>query len=528
MMSRIFVFIFLVFFSALPTSSQTVQWAVRPTSAQLEGYGRLLKIRKNGKTGLMDHNSREVVPARFDSISPFRDGFALAMNRSGKQFKIEAVISDGDFEMQPLSEIVYATRYMWFSDGKMPVKGADGWGYLGTDGNMAIPCQFQAAFPFSEGYASVLIDDKAYFIDRNMDYLPVEAGYGNLVFASTFLGNEAVVYSGNSYTPKGYVINRRGRILRSYKVKATELVINKYDHSVGDKSQQYKEQVEQLELDSRYSVYQENRLYGYKKNGEIVLPAQLEKAEPVRGDYANVRFKGQNGVLRMIDGRFSIHFSNNQITVSGNQISKGNLSLSIPSALEDASIQIRMIDNQGKEMVVQAYNNQGTNRTYSFLPVEVPRASSSSNCRLEVWSDNLMLWEKDCLVDYLVKEQHKEVAVEEPIIKEETSPKLKIASLSLSKPRAKGKRANPKNDFYVTVTVSNSGDERGNAAVSLFVDGKPVGSKNISVRGQGTADAIFPVSDVRKERYAKVKAVLKNGKNGKNSDEANIHFMPFN
>ena len=80
----------------------------------------------------------------------------------------------------------------------------------------------------------------------------------------------------------------------------------------------------------------------------------------------------------------------------------------------------------------------------------------------------------------------------------------------------------------MTVTVSNSGDERGNATISLYVDGKPVGNKNISVRGQGTADAIFPVSDVRKERYAKVKAILRNGKNGKNSDEANIHFMPFN
>lgn len=528
MMRRKLTFIFIALIGAVSASSQTVQWAVRPTSAQLEGYGRLLKVRKNGKIGLMDHNNREIVPAKFDSISPFRDGFALAMNRSGKQLRIEAVISDGDFEMQPLSETVYATRYMWFSDGKMPVKGDDGWGYLGTDGNMAIPCQFQAAFPFSEGFASVLMDDKAYYIDRNMDYLPVEAGYGNLVFASTFSGNEAVVYSGNSYTPKGYVINRRGRIIRSYKIKSTELVINKYDHSVGDKSQQYKEQVEQLQPDSRYSVYQDNRLYGYKKNGEIVLPAQLEKAEPVRGDYANVRFKGQNGVLRMVDGKFSMQLNNNQISVSGNQIGKGYLNLNIPSALEDASIQIRMIDNRGKEMVVQAYSNQGTNRSYSFLPVEVPQASSSSTCCLEVWNDNLMLWKSECLVNYLVKELPKTVKEEKPIIKEETSPKLRIASLSLSKPRAKGKRANPKNDFYVTVTVSNSGDERGNAAISLYVDGKPVGNKNISVRGQGTADAIFPVSDVRKERYAKVKAILKNGKNGKNSDEANIHFMPFN
>ena len=123
MMRRKLTFIFIVLIGAVSASSQTVQWAVRPTSAQLEGYGRLLKVRKNGKIGLMDHNNREIVPAKFDSISPFRDGFALAMNRSGKQLRIEAVISDGDFEMQPLSETVYATRYMWFSDGKMPVKG---------------------------------------------------------------------------------------------------------------------------------------------------------------------------------------------------------------------------------------------------------------------------------------------------------------------------------------------------------------------------------------------------------------------
>ena len=211
------------------------------------------------------------------------------------------------------------------------------------------------------------------------------------------------------------------------------------------------------------------------------------------------------------------------------EISIGQQSaVNIPTALEDASIQVRMIDAQGKEMAIQAYNNQGTNRSFSFQPIEIPHTSTSSSCRLEVWSDNLLLWEKDCLVNYSIKGQNKKEVEEKAIMKEEISPKLRIASLSLSKPRAKGKRANPKNDFFVTVTVSNSGDERGNATISLYVDGKPVGSKNVSVRGQGTADAIFPVSDVRKERYAKVKAVLKNGKNGKNSDEANIHFMPFN
>lgn len=524
MKSILLLFSFVLSFHPGNAYSQTVQWAVRPTSAQIESYGQLLKVRKNGKCGLIDHNNCEIVPARFDSITPFRDGYSLAMNFKGKQLKIEAVISEGDYEMQPLSEDVYATNYLWFSDGKMPIKGAEGWGYLGTDGNIVIPCQFQTAFPFSQGFASVMIDDKAYYIDRNMDYLPVEAGYGNLVFASTFSGDEAVVYSGNSYTPKGYIINRKGRIVRSYKVKPAELRINKFDHSVGDKTQQLNEQVKQLGEDSRYAVFEQNRLYGYKKNGVVVLPAQLEKAEPVRGDYANVRFKGQNGVLRMIDGKYSAQIENNQIEIKGKQINKGVLLLNVPIVSEDASIQLRMYDNEGKEMAIQPYVNQGKVRRFSFAPIDLPPKSCTKPYKLEVWCDNLMLLEKEYDINYVVTSSLKMEAV--PIkTTPDSTPKLSIASMSLSAPRAKGKKASPKNDFFVTVTVRNKGDERGNATVSLYVDGKPIGNKNVSVRGQGTADAVFTVSDVRKERYAKVRATLKNGKD---VQEANIHFMPFN
>lgn len=524
MNKRVLLFTFCAIISVGDILSQTVQWAVRPTSAQLEGYGNFLKVRKNGKCGLINHNNQEIVPARYDSITAFRDGYALVLNRNGKQFKIEGIVSENDNDMLPLSESVYATQFMWFSDGKMPVRGLDGWGYLGTDGNMAIPCQFQVAYPFSSGFASVMLDDKAYYIDRNMDYLSVEAGYGNLLFASTFSGEEAVVYSANGYNPKGYVINRRGRIVRNYKVKAAELKVNKYDHSVGDRTKQLNEQVQQLQQDTRYTVFQSNRLYGYKKNGEIVLPAQLEKAEPVRGSYANVRFKGQNGVLRMIDGRFSIQMENSQIDVIGDDMGKGILNLSVPAALEDAILQLRMYDESGNEMSMQANTYQGQYRIYSFSPIEKPKASCVVPYRLELWSDNLKLMEKRYDISYVVKAPLK---TEKPVVtpkQDIIDDNMVIASMSLSAPRAKGKKANPRNDFYVTVTVSNKSTRRGTALISLFVDGKPVGNKSVSVRGQGTADAIFAVSDIKKERYARVKATLKHGKS---SHEANIHFMPF-
>ena len=49
--------------------SQTVQWAVRPTSAQIENYGNLLKVKKAGKCGLFDLNNNEIIPVSYDSIS---------------------------------------------------------------------------------------------------------------------------------------------------------------------------------------------------------------------------------------------------------------------------------------------------------------------------------------------------------------------------------------------------------------------------------------------------------------------------
>lgn len=527
MKTNIILLMLTIMLHANTTLSQTMQWAVRPTSAQLEGYGNLIKLKERGKVGLINHDNVVIIPAKYDSISPFKDGYALAMSSNGNQLKIEAVISESDYDIQPVMESVYATQYMWFSEGKMPVKGIGGWGYLGTDGNIAIPCQFQTAFPFSEGFASVMLDDRAYYINRNIDYLPVEAGYGNLLFASTFSGEEAIVYSANGYNPKGFVINRRGRIVRPYKVKSTDLKVNKYDHSVGSKEQNYKDQVLQLKEDNRYEIYKDNQLYGYKKDGAIVLPAQLEKADPVRGNYASVRYKGQNGILRIVEGNFSLQMKNNRVEVYGNNIKKGNLQLSIPSALEDANLILRMYDEEGTDLNVQASSNTGEQREYFFQPIKKPSKSSTQICKMEIWSDNLLLWKGDTEIYYNVKKEPAKVEDKQSSKGTTTEAKLSIAYLSLSQIKPKSKRASPKNVFSITVAVKNDGDLRGNATITLFVDGKQNGMKSISVKGHGLSDAIFNVSDIRKERYAKVKAILKEGA-GNKSSEANIHFMPFN
>ncbi len=534
-MRRVFLLI-VVWFVLAGVSAQSVKWAVRPRSAIIENYGDLLKVTTSGKCGLVDMNNQEVIPVQYDSISPFRDGFAIVMNKVGNELKIEGVISDGDYELMPVSETIYATRYMFFSEGKLPVKGSNGWGYLDTDGNIVIPCVFQTAYPFSEGFASVKIDNKAYYINRNMEYMPIEVGYGSLVFASTFSGNEAVVFSGYSLTPKGYVINRKGRVIRKLKEKISEVRVNSVDHSVGNKAQIYEGQVTQSDVDTRYSVFQENGLYGYRKDGNIVLPAQLDKAEPVRGEYANVIYKGMSGVLHIIDGSFSAELEKSQIDVVDNQVERGFLRISIPEEMVDAPLRLRMIDGNAHEMAVQALTTQGESRSFSFLPAQTPKNSKTLNYTMELWSENLLLWKGNGSVNYKVSKpvavgETVKIAPEKPAgavatSSSRASTKVRIASFTISAPKAKGKRADPFNTFNVTVNVSNSGDQTGKATVSLYVDGKKVGSRSSNVKGRSTTSFPFAaVTNVKKERYAKVRATLSDGTS---SDEANIHVMPQN
>ena len=215
---------------------------------------------------------------------------------------------------------------------------------------------------------------------------------------------------------------------------------------------------------------------------------------------------------------------NNRIGVKGSNVEKGHLLLNIPSALADANLTLKMYDEKGMEMNMMANTNIGEQREYLFSPTRYPDQSCAEKCRLELWGDYLLLWKSNIEINYNVtKEPIPVVDSKEKV----TEPKLSIAYLSVSTIKPKSKRASPKNVFSVTVAVRNDGDLRGNATITLFVDGKQSGTKSISVKGHGLSDAIFNVADVRKERYAKVKAILKEG-DGKKNGEANIHFLPFN
>lgn len=83
----------------------------------------IIKVKKDGKSGLMNSNLEEFVPCIYDDISPFSEGLALVVK-----------------------------------DGKK--------GYIDRTGKLIIPCIYDFAYDFKDGLAGVLYDKKFRYIDN--------------------------------------------------------------------------------------------------------------------------------------------------------------------------------------------------------------------------------------------------------------------------------------------------------------------------------------------------------------------------
>lgn len=502
----------------LGSMAQTVQWSVRPDNMN----NRQIVFRSGFKVGLRDLNGKQVLDAQYDSITPFRGGYAIALQNVGRRGQIKAIIREGDFDVTEVAEELYANKYSYFSEGKMCVSNAyRQQGFLSTDGNIVIPCQYKTVHPFFEGLASVTYQsdngkENVYYINESMNEISVEPGYGEVIFGSSFVNGQAVVYTINR---KGYVINRRGRNLGRYRATVEEA------YRDARKSQTYalsefskpleQEQVVELPADQGYLVYEEGGNYGYKTtDGRIVAPAQFQKAEPFKGGYANVTLDGKEGVIRLIEnGSFSGMIEKNKFRVGSNGLVEAvHYQLTVPEELKDANIVLRVFDAKGAEQKnVVALNTSGTTRTFDFYPV-VEKGLQNGRFDLYVGTaDKLFLWSS--YVD-LAFEHTKErigrpsgipdhdLAQNKPVGK----PRFKAAP-----PKNPRKKADQNDNFPVSIQIANTGDANGMVTVTLRVNNQDVGKQRVNVKAGSSSQATISFK-VKKERLAAlVEAILDNG-----------------
>ena len=114
-------------------------------------------IFRDGLYGFIDEKGKEVVPARYERVSPFKDGLA-EVRRDNNWGYIDA-----------RGKEVIACQYegTWgFSEGLAAVKRDDLWGYIDAKGKEVIACQYQKVEYFSEGLALVSDAQQSYYIDK--------------------------------------------------------------------------------------------------------------------------------------------------------------------------------------------------------------------------------------------------------------------------------------------------------------------------------------------------------------------------
>ena len=85
--------------------SQTVSWATPPVYESLEEYtGDLYKIREHGKVGLADISGKILVSADYDSITPFNEFLALALEYAGGKYAVKGIINQHNYSIIQIPE----------------------------------------------------------------------------------------------------------------------------------------------------------------------------------------------------------------------------------------------------------------------------------------------------------------------------------------------------------------------------------------------------------------------------------------
>ena len=118
----------------------------------------LSAVKWNGKWGFIDKSGREVVPCKYDFVTPFSEGLAVVYLND--KF---GIIDKSGREVAPC-------RYDWvsaFNEGLAKVKLNGKYGYIDKKGREVVPCKYDLVFSFRKGLAAVKLNGKYGFIDKN-------------------------------------------------------------------------------------------------------------------------------------------------------------------------------------------------------------------------------------------------------------------------------------------------------------------------------------------------------------------------
>lgn len=399
---RIILFSAMSVLAFASANAKIASWDIMPKYEKLNRYyNDIYAFQQNGKWGLVQSGSTEIIPASCDFITPFTNGYALAGIKDGNSYLLEYVIYEDGSVFSMTDKYYLPSSYQYVSDGKLVVVNKNGkYGYITPDGRPIIKCQFDYALPFKEGWAPVKQGNYTKYISENYDRNPsksiltVDFHYGEMTLASSFSNGKAVI----AYNTDFALIGKNGQKIRKLKETEFKQLYKKNNASSGLESTGFQEI-------SRFNTVTQNGRSGLKEGENIVLIPQFDSfpAQYSDGDIMAV-VNGKYGILKISEGDISISSAVNELNVDR----KGNVSpvqiiCNIPISSSATKLSLDLGDGIFVDLSDKLSENAG--RTAIMISPIIAKNAESCVIRGYVENDGIKLseFEKSFSVNYPIK-----------------------------------------------------------------------------------------------------------------------------
>ncbi len=358
--------------SAICAEAQIAKWIVKPTYDDMEMLDcGLIKVKQDGKVGLVTAKGDSVLDIVYDSISPFNDNHALLF----KGGELTDIV-DTAGKLVDLSDKGYVAvpGLSYYSDGYVLIKHKGYYYFIDGEGFKTFG-PYSKAYPFINGYATVTAYENFGRPGEKIYCALIAAGEGEITFPKTLRTDCSFMSSVNDhkalavYHKKFYTADlESGRLVPikaepakklcpQVKVLGKKVEIEKtdsdqviavkggsfhFDDMLRLKATEFNGETESYQIadiakqkpSSAFTRTENGDLYGLNYNGEEFLPPQFDEVKAVKGNYAVVSHKGKCGILTIEPG-VDLEFTLNNNMPAGfmHQTFPATVSVTVPSEL---------------------------------------------------------------------------------------------------------------------------------------------------------------------------------------------------
>lgn len=349
--------------------AQTVTWQYRPVWSEVDVLNEeLLRVRNQGKFGLVRIDGSQVVSCSYDLITEISEGYCLFLNVEQGGYRLKGIleVSTGDI-VSLKDDYKVDADWPYFSEGLLPVLNSrQKWGYLNTRGELTIPCKYNAAFPFVYGLAAVQFSD-GYFghIDtRQITSLGRgQLGANQFRFASTFVmmngAPVALIALRNSLTAR----NLSGDEVPLPKLELGTRPLFSHTMKEKDYSIDFNGAWQPTKITTRVqTIYGEGNSkpssitpsvssvtsalgsggYDLRWNGRAFLAGQFEAVMPLSEEYVLAKQSGSWGILRLFPyDNLTVEPLPSSVKYSHNGATPFHIRANMPASLSGKALSIR-------------------------------------------------------------------------------------------------------------------------------------------------------------------------------------------